>query len=162
MQKQKQNRHENEFLVCKEEQCKRQNFLLCKRMYFWCSLCTLYFPRMPGESYCRRLGSLLLCLFDVFRALISSLCADFFFCVCVCDILRLKTTISAARSFAGGTLLWHTLVWVTWKLKKVKSKNPSVQLYFPGAGSFCPMLDQAKSGFDINFTLFRTVIMEQR
>ena len=56
------------------------------RMYFWWSLCTLYssfedvllvefmylvFTRMPGESYRRRLRSLLLCLCDVFRALIS-------------------------------------------------------------------------------------------
>ena len=66
--------------------------LLC--MYLWCSLCTLYlhacqvrvtvyvrlvefmhlvFTRMPGESYCRRLRSLLLCLCDVFRTLINSL-----------------------------------------------------------------------------------------
>ena len=63
-------------------------------MYLWCSLCTLYlhacqvrvtvnvplmefmylvFTRMPGESYCRRLRSLLLCLCDVFRTLINSL-----------------------------------------------------------------------------------------
>ena len=33
----------------------------------------LVFTRMPGESYRRRLTSLLLCLCDVFRALISSL-----------------------------------------------------------------------------------------
>ena len=33
----------------------------------------LVFTRMPGESYRRRLGSLLLCLCDVFRALINSL-----------------------------------------------------------------------------------------
>ena len=32
---------------------------------------------MPGESYCRQLRSLLLCLCDVFRAMIKSLCADF-------------------------------------------------------------------------------------
>ena len=31
------------------------------------------FTGMPGESYCRRLRSLLLCLCDVFRALINSL-----------------------------------------------------------------------------------------
>ena len=63
-------------------------------MYLWWSLCTLYlhaclvrvtvdvplvefmylvFTRMPGESYCRRLRSLLLCLCDVFRMLINSL-----------------------------------------------------------------------------------------
>ena len=36
----------------------------------------LAFTCMPGESYCRRLGSLLLCLFDAFRALIN--------CWCVC------------------------------------------------------------------------------
>ena len=33
----------------------------------------LVFARMPGESYRRQLGSLLLCLCDVFRALINSL-----------------------------------------------------------------------------------------
>ena len=33
----------------------------------------LVFTRMPGESYCRRLRSLLLCLCDVFRAQINSL-----------------------------------------------------------------------------------------
>ena len=33
----------------------------------------LAFTRMPGESYCRRLRSLLLCLCDVFRELINSL-----------------------------------------------------------------------------------------
>ena len=32
----------------------------------------LIFGRMPGESSCRRLRSLLLCLYDVFRALINS------------------------------------------------------------------------------------------
>ena len=35
------------------------------------------FTRMPGESYRRRLGSLLLCLCDVFRALITSLVCSF-------------------------------------------------------------------------------------
>ena len=33
----------------------------------------LVFTRMPGESYRRRLRSLLLCLCDVFRALMNSL-----------------------------------------------------------------------------------------
>ena len=33
----------------------------------------LVFTRMPGESYLRLLRSLLLCLCDVFRALITSL-----------------------------------------------------------------------------------------
>ena len=32
----------------------------------------LAFTRVPGKSYCRRLGSLLLCLCYVFRALINS------------------------------------------------------------------------------------------
>ena len=31
----------------------------------------LVFTRVPGESYCRRLRSLLMCLYDVFRALIK-------------------------------------------------------------------------------------------
>ena len=38
-------------------------------MYFVCTC-------MPGESYCSQLGSLLLCLCDVFQVLINSLCAD--------------------------------------------------------------------------------------
>ena len=59
------------------------------RGILWWSLCTLYlshatweyplmefmyfaFTRMPGESYCRILRSLLLCLCDVFRAQINS------------------------------------------------------------------------------------------
>ena len=33
----------------------------------------LVFTHMPGESYSRRLGSLLLCLCDVFRSVINSL-----------------------------------------------------------------------------------------
>ena len=43
-----------------------EDVTLVKFMYF-------EFTRMPGESYCRELGSLLLCLCDVFRALINSL-----------------------------------------------------------------------------------------
>ena len=46
------------------------------------------FTRMPGESYRRRLRSLLLCLFDVLRALINSLFVYFvlvlLFCLFVC------------------------------------------------------------------------------
>ena len=45
-----------------------QGFSILK-MYLWWSLCT----RMPGESYRRRLGSLLLYLCYVLRALINSL-----------------------------------------------------------------------------------------
>ena len=42
------------------------------RMYFWWSLCTLYLHahRMPGESYCRQLRSLLYLRY-VFQALIT-------------------------------------------------------------------------------------------
>ena len=36
----------------------------------------LVFTRMPGESYCRRLRSLVFCLCCVFRALIYPLCVD--------------------------------------------------------------------------------------
>ena len=36
----------------------------------------LIFTRMPGESYVRQLGSLSLCLCDVFRALINSLLVE--------------------------------------------------------------------------------------
>ena len=38
----------------------------------------LPFTRMPGESYRRRLRSLLRCLRDVFRALINSLVCRFY------------------------------------------------------------------------------------
>ena len=38
----------------------------------------LVFTRMPGESCRRRLSSLLLCLCDVFRALMNSLVSRFF------------------------------------------------------------------------------------
>ena len=34
------------------------------------------FTRMPGERYRGRFGSLLLCLCDVFRVMINSLCVD--------------------------------------------------------------------------------------
>ena len=37
----------------------------------------LVFTHLPGESYCRRLGSLLLYLCYVFRALINSLVSSF-------------------------------------------------------------------------------------
>ena len=44
------------------------------RMYLWWSLCTLYvYARMSGETNRRRLGSLLLYLCYVVRALINSL-----------------------------------------------------------------------------------------
>ena len=65
-------------------------------VYLWWSLFTLYtsgavyvpciplvefmclvFTPMPGESCCRRLRSLLLCLCDVFRALVNSLLCSF-------------------------------------------------------------------------------------
>ena len=41
----------------------------------------LVFTRMPGEGYRRRLGSLLLCLCYVFRALINSLVCCFLYCI---------------------------------------------------------------------------------
>ena len=45
----------------------------------------LVFTRMPGESYCRRLRSLVLCLGDVFQALINFHACDFpSVCICVC------------------------------------------------------------------------------
>ena len=43
------------------------------KMYIGWSLCTFVFTRMPHESYCRRLGSLLLHLCHVFWVLINSL-----------------------------------------------------------------------------------------
>ena len=57
-----------------------------QRMYLWWSLCTyVVFTRMPGESYLRRLSSLLLCLGCVFRALIDSL---------VCWLILLKSFVA--------------------------------------------------------------------
>ena len=40
--------------------------------YLWWSLCSLYLLARQVRFYGRRLGSLLLCLRDVFRALINS------------------------------------------------------------------------------------------
>ena len=45
----------------------------------------LEFTRMPGRSYRRRLGSLVVCLCDVFRALINSL--GFWFCTCALGLV---------------------------------------------------------------------------
>ena len=42
-------------------------------MRLWWGLCALHFPRMPGESYRRRLWFLLLCSCDVVRATVISL-----------------------------------------------------------------------------------------
>ena len=44
-------------------------------------LVDLVFTRMPGQSYRRLLGSLLLCLCDVFRALVNSLVCSFCYLV---------------------------------------------------------------------------------
>ena len=53
-------------LVCKTIFIKTHSIPLVEFMY-------LVFTHMAGESYCRRLKSLLLCLCDVFLALINSL-----------------------------------------------------------------------------------------
>ena len=53
----------------------------------------LVFTRMPGESYRRRLRSLLLCLCDVFRALINSPCV-----LILCKKHQLKETAGAEQS----------------------------------------------------------------
>ena len=58
-------------------------YLVFTRMFMY-----LVFTRMPGDCYRRRLGSLLLCLCDVFRALINSLC-----------VLILKKTLCALFCF---------------------------------------------------------------
>ena len=63
----------------------RQKYILCMYlwwmylwMYLWWSSCTLYlFTRMPGESYRRRLRSLLFYLCYLFQALINSLVCCF-------------------------------------------------------------------------------------
>ena len=58
----------------------------------------LEFTRIPGESYRRRLGSLLLYLFDVFRALINSLLYWFFyFCLFVCLFVCVCVRVCARR-----------------------------------------------------------------
>ena len=62
------------------------------RMYVSWSWCTLYLLRMPGESYCRWLRSLSLCLHNVFLALNNSLVGWFWACV----------------STAPGYLVWCT------------------------------------------------------
>ena len=51
----------------------------------------LVFTRMPGESYRRRLGSLLLCLCDLFRALIKSF--ECWFCTSVLGLVLFQTVI---------------------------------------------------------------------
>ena len=48
----------------------------------------LVFAGMPDESYPRQLRSLLLCLCDVFRAPINSLCVDFKYCCKERQLLR--------------------------------------------------------------------------
>ena len=55
------------------------------RLYLWWSLCTLHFTRMPGESYCRRLKSLLYWCCVLFRVLI------FFFSFCVDSAIFIRT-----------------------------------------------------------------------
>ena len=51
----------------------------------------LVFTRMPGESYRRQLGSLLLCLCDVFRALINFLVCCF--CTSVLGLVLFQIVI---------------------------------------------------------------------
>ena len=61
------------------------------RMYFWwIYLCTLYFTCMPGESYCRWLQSLLLCLCDLFWVLIHSFVCQF--CTSAVGLVLFKVT----------------------------------------------------------------------
>ena len=70
-----------------------------RRMYLWWSLCTLYlFTRVPGESYRRRLGSLLLFLCDVCRALINSLVCCFCRCVSPLVFVVVDECCSRVRS----------------------------------------------------------------
>ena len=60
----------------------------------------LVFTRMPGESYHRRLRSLLLCLCDVFRALINSLVCWFYAYSVKCRLeLSFSRALSLFRSY---------------------------------------------------------------
>ena len=71
---------------------------------------------MPGESYCRWLGSLLLCLCDVFWALINSLVC--WFCCCWQPSTWRRTTARAAWSTCWyRTGRWWTpqTIWA-WRL----------------------------------------------
>ena len=52
-------------------------FELCKLSFTLLEFMYLVFTRMPGESCRRRLGSLLLYLCEVLRAVITPLCVDF-------------------------------------------------------------------------------------
>ena len=59
----------------------------------------LVFTRMPGESYRRRLGSLLLCVCDVFRALInSSVCV---FCTSALGLVLFQISVYAKFVFGA-------------------------------------------------------------
>ena len=84
------------------------------RIYLWWSLCTLEdvplvkfmylaFTRMPGESYRRRLGSLLLYLCYVFRALINSLVC--WFCTSALGLVLFQIGVRL-----GQALVVHCLV----------------------------------------------------
>ena len=73
----------------------------------------LVFTRMPVESYCTRLGSLLLCSCDIFRALINSL-----FCCCICSCLSvyLFFCLSSPLSVSVYLSVCHPLSVSTWLL----------------------------------------------
>ena len=65
------------------------------RMYLWWSSCILFMYRVPGESYRRKLRSLLLCLCDVFRALINSLVCFFFLSFFFDSLTSFKSTLKS-------------------------------------------------------------------
>ena len=67
----------------------------------------LVFTRMPGESYRRRLRSLLLFLCGVFRALINSLVCWFFSVTEHVNFLRTHNLPSMILCLAGWKMTWH-------------------------------------------------------
>ena len=62
------------------------------RRYLWWSFCTLYLHRIPGESYHRRLRSLLLHSCDIFWALINSLVCWFYVSALGLVLLQIVTS----------------------------------------------------------------------
>ena len=100
-----------------------------ERMEFiWWSLCTLYSYACQVRGTERRLRSLLLCLSDVFRALINSL-------ACWLDWLivtvHLETRLDGERSVCLNLLNAHVLCLLTWNkegIEFIKFKNRSIAL----------------------------------
>ena len=61
------------------------------------------FTRMPGESYRRRLRSLMLCLCYIFQALLTLLCADWL--DCKFEVFVVDADFNTSFSSSGGNLV---------------------------------------------------------